>query len=448
MMELDIQFFSDDAPLPPTEESTGLEIGTTEIKYTKVYSGNEVTGVIAEVRVPATDNGVSGYVTLGSIEGWTLSEEDTKLTKEYATNQTEIITISLLSFNGITLEDVTTQEVIEIYDIDSSEHIRVTIEYVRENEGTSDKLTSANVVATIKDNYIGSYKFSSVNGEWTISDDKTIMTKTVSVNGTFVNTCAIYPAGEEDSEGTIISENISYSVDNVGLTITEVNVVREEIMSGADVVGVKITATVPYTIGEETGNATLGSVGGWSLSNQSTTLTKVFTANATETITIPVAEANGYSYTSLSFTQEIVVDSINYKKVVKGRCETTMCLYDVYTKAEMDNRLLGIGVGGTNAGYIAVVETLLTTTAENHSINNITVAYPEGFTVHNTWILNARYSDGTLYVTQHLTVLSGPAYQNTLAYSLKDDGIVLRGRLPDYDVGTTIKVQLLLMKVE
>lgn len=387
MMELDIQFFSDDAPLPPTEESTGLEIGTTEVIYTKVYTGNEVTGVVAEVRVPATDNGVSGYVTLGSIEGWTLSENDTKLTKEYATNQTEIITISLLSFNGTVFEGITTQEVIEIYDIDSSEHIRVTVEYARENDGTADKLVSANVVATIKDSYIGSYEFSSLNSEWTISEDKTIMTKTVSVNGVFVNSCAIYPAGEEDSETTIISENISYSVDNVGLTITGVNVVHEEIMSGTDVVGMKVVITALYKIGEETGNATLGNVDGWILSNQNTMLTKVFTANATETITISVLEANGYSYGTLSFTGEIVVNSINYKKVVKGRCETTMCLYDVYTKAEMDNRLLGVGSGGTNTNYAVLTGT--TMESMNHNI-----PYPEGFNKDNSIIVGSMMDIG------------------------------------------------------
>ena len=314
-----------------------MNIGTTEVKYTKIYTGNEVTEVKVEVRGPATNDGVSGYVKLGSIDGWELSDNDTKLTKTYTFNQTDIITLQLVEFDGIVFDNATTMESIEIYDIDDSKYIRVTVEYTREDDGEANILTTADILISIKDNYVGSYVISKNNTEWTVSEDGTFARKEVTMNETYMNTVVIYPAGEDETDSNVIKENITYSVSCVGLIVIGATVVQEEQIIDGEVVGAKVNVTVPYSLDGATGYAILGNIDGWVLSFDKKKLSKNFYENETKAISIPVIEANGYVYGGFNLSENIVVDTINYKKVVKGRCETTRCLYDVYTKAEIEN---------------------------------------------------------------------------------------------------------------
>lgn len=339
MMKLDIQFFSDDDYDFPEEDfpETNIVIGDTEVKYTKIYSGNEVTQMKAEVRVPATDGDVSGYVKLGSISGWTLSDNDTKLTKTYTFNQSETITITFISFNGVEFIGATTMEAIQIYDIDGSKYIRTNVEYTRTSDGSTNVLTNATVQIRLKDSYIGSYKISTNNVEWVVSSDGTFAQKDVYLNDTYLNMIGIFPAGEIESDSNRIFENFTYSVSCVGLTIADAEVTQEEKKSDNEVIGTKLTVSVPYTLEGKKGYATIGNVDGWVLSGDKKKLTKNFLDNTTEKISIPINEANGYVYGNFFLDENITVNTINYKKVVKGRCGTSRCLYDVYTKAEMEN---------------------------------------------------------------------------------------------------------------
>lgn len=319
-----------------------MQIGTTEVLYIKNYTGNEVTSVTVEVRIPATDGDVSGYVTLGSINGWILSENKTKLSKEYSTNQTEVITITMVGFNGTTFDNATTMKSIEVYDINASKYVRVKVDYAREESNGESNLIYATVTAYIKDAYIGSYSFSTINAEWRISQDKTAMTKEVEVNGSFINECAIFPTGETESDTNRIKETISYRVEYVGLGISAPSVISTEKTFEDVVVGAEVVVTVPYMLGSGTGKAILGEVDGWILSSDKKNLTKAFLENAEETISIPVLEAIGYTYTAYNVDATIKVDTINYKKTVKGICGASRCLYDVYTKYEIENLKLGL----------------------------------------------------------------------------------------------------------
>ena len=126
------------------------------------------------------------------------------------------------------------------------------------------------------------------------------------------------------------------------------------------------------------------------------------------------------------------------------------CKFESYTKEEI-NIMLDKKAEATNVyekGNYAKTEVEISVESNYQSINNISLSYPEGFNKDNAYVLNARYFDGTMYVTQHLTPLSDSLYQDTLSYSLRDAGIVLTGRLPYFEVGTKVKIQLLLMKVE
>lgn len=339
MMKLDIQFFSDDDYDFPEEDfpESNMNIGFPEVKYTKIYTGNEVTQIKAEVRVPATDTGVSGYVKLGSISGWTLSDNDTKLTKTYSQNQTETITLTYISFNGVTFDNVTNQEVIQIFDIDGSKYLRTNVEYTRITEGDSKVLLYATIIISIKNEYIGSHKISTNNVEWAISPDGTSAQKSVYVNDTYLNTVGIVPVGEVETESNRVFENITYSVSCIGLTVTKAEVNIDEKKVSDETIGATVKVKVPYTLDGTTRYATIGDVEGWVLSSDKTELSKNFNENHSEKISIPVIEANGYVYGNFFIEENIAIDTINYKKTVKGRCGTSRCLYDVYTKAEMDN---------------------------------------------------------------------------------------------------------------
>lgn len=382
MMKLDIQFFA--------ENGINVEIGITEVKYTKVYSGNEVKEVIADVRVPATNGNVSGYITLGEIEGWTLSGDKTTLTKSYTTNQTETIKIVFVEFDDIQFVDASTFELIQIYDISESEHLRSTVTYTLESDGDVDSVANANVTVYIKDAHLGSYVISKNNVGWTVSNDQTSATQTVTINDGHLNQLAIYPAGETESDENVIFEDITYLVENVGLTVAGIKADYENIYSNESIVGTKVTLTVPYTIGETTGNASIVKLDGdgWLLTKNNTILTKTFLENTTETVRVQIGQANGYEFETTR-TSEIVVDVIEYKKVVKGRCETTKCMYDVYTKAEVDNLKLKMESGQTGNLAILTGTMILTANTEENASDNFMmlttekIDYPQGFTPIN-----------------------------------------------------------------
>ena len=92
--------------------------------------------------------------------------------------------------------------------------------------------------------------------------------------------------------------------------------------------GVKASILVPWTLGEKSGWATLGTVvNGWNSFDDNTKVTKTFYENTTETVTIPVLSCDDYDYSEMYIDVNVNVDQINYKKVVKGISEDSRCLY-------------------------------------------------------------------------------------------------------------------------
>lgn len=118
-------------------------------------------------------------------------------------------------------------------------------------------------------------------------------------------------------------------------------------------------------------------------------------------------------------------------------CETGS-KHPTYTKEQTNNLL---------KGKFAVVESSFTTESNNQYVAK-TIEYPTGFTKENTWVLNRRYFEGTSYITYHVAQPEGGSAQEGLAVYLKDSHITLSGRLPFEEIGTEVKVQVLLMKVE
>ena len=320
-----------------------MQIGQAQVTYTNIYSGEDITGIKAEVRVPATDGDVTGYVTLGAINGWTLSENNTKLTKTYTTNGTEVITISLVSFNGTNFDNATTMKSIETYGINASEYVKASINYSL----TEETISSATVTLKIKEGK--NYLFDDKAG-WTVSSDRKRMSFNPTINYNNVDTCIIYPSDQTHTSENEREETFSYSIKQLGLTVGTPIISYEEI-KGGDTIATKVSILVPWTLGESSGYATLNSLNGWELEENNIKLTKIYYENKTESIEIPVYSCNDYVYAgmyegmeNLNIDATININQINYKKTVKGISSDSRCLYDTYTKEEIENFKLQLDV--------------------------------------------------------------------------------------------------------
>lgn len=315
-----------------------MQIGSTQVTYTNIYSGEDITGITAEVRVPATDGDVSGYVTLGAIDGWTLSESNTKLTKTYTTNKTEVITITLVSFNGTILDNATTMKSIEAYGINASEYVKTSVSY----NLTEKVITSATVTVEIKEGK--NYLFDDKTG-WTVSSDRKKITFNVITNHNKVDSCVIYPSDQTHTAENEREETFSYAVKQIGLTVGTPIISYSEI--GQDkTIATKASILVPWTLESDSGYAVLNNnaLNGWNLEESNRKLTKTYYENEVENITIPVLSCNDYTYDSLAVDATVTINQINYKKTVKGISSDSRCLYDTYTKEEIENFKLQLDV--------------------------------------------------------------------------------------------------------
>lgn len=308
-----------------------MNIGKAKVTYTKFYDENliDVTSIKAEIVVPATDGDVEGFVTLGAIDGWTLSENDTKLSKTYSVNTTEVITITLVGFNGQMFENVTTMKAIDVYGINASDYVRSKVDYVAEGR----TITTAIVTLEIKEDK--NYLFEELSG-WQRSEDKKKLTSNVTVNHNYEGTCIIYPSNETHTAENERQETFSYSVDKINLTVGTPVVTHTLVGEGKTIAEV-ISVAVPYTIDTEEGYAVVEKIEGWTLSDSNTKLNKTYYENGEETINIHVLSCDGFTFDNLYIEASVTVDKINYKEVVKGICEDSRCLYDVYTKEEVDS---------------------------------------------------------------------------------------------------------------
>ena len=202
------------------------------------------------------------------VEGWNLSEDKKTLTKTYVENK---------------------DEQIEIYDIfGNKRNIEIKIENIDKEKPVLDvtcsttKATNQDVVVTINSNE----EIKSVSG-WTLSEDKKTLTKTYMENKT------------ENIEITDIAGNTSTAVIDIK------NIDKEK-----PVLDVKYSSTeqtlndVIVTI---EANEELQEIEGWQLSDDKKILTKTYTKNGEETITI-------YDLAGNSRVELIKVENIDKEK--------------------------------------------------------------------------------------------------------------------------------------
>lgn len=230
-----------------------------EINYstTKLTNQNVTVTIIADEK-------------LKEVEGWTLSSDKTKLTKEFKDNKEERITIYDLVGNHRNLT-------ITIGNIDKKSP-KTEISY------STTELTNGNVEVTITANE----KIQQVEG-WTISSDRKTLIKEYKKN--------------VDSENVIISDLAGNTVEDE-ITITNIDKEAPEL----EIIYSTVEETTESIVVKIKANEKIQQVEGWSLDEETNTLTKEFNNNTNNEITIYDLAGNG-------IVQQIIIDNIVDKNV-------------------------------------------------------------------------------------------------------------------------------------
>ena len=223
------------------EDTTEPEIKDTTPPEAEVkYSITSPTNQNVTVTITANEE-------IQEINGWTLSTGKTILTKEYTENTEETVIIKDLAGNETTKQ-------INISNIDKTSP-EIEISY------SPDSPTNQNVTVTITANEA----IQEING-WTLSTDKKVLTKTYSENKSET-------IGVTDIAGNITSQQIS--INYIDKTTPKATVSYST--QNPTNQNVTVTITVDKEIQE---------VEGWSLDESKKILTKEYTQNGGENVTI------------------------------------------------------------------------------------------------------------------------------------------------------------------
>ena len=231
------EYYDRDGQVSVTITNTDNVPPTASVSYSTTNLTNE------NVMVEITSN-----EALQEVTGWTLSTDKKKLTKTYTANASETVTIKDLVGNTASVE-------ISIENIDKTAP-ELTVSY---NPTTA---TNGKVTATITSNEA----LQEVSG-WTLSKNKKVLTKEY-LNNVSGEKIVVKDLVGNESTATITISNIDSDapVLNVSYNILELT-------------NRSVVATI-------TSNKQLQALNGWTLSNDKKILTKEYTSNTTEEITV------------------------------------------------------------------------------------------------------------------------------------------------------------------
>ena len=215
-------------------------IDTTVPQVEVKYSTTEVTKKKVTVTIVANEK-------LQELEGWEISEDKLTLTKDYYKNEEEEITILDLVGNKRTIP-------IKITNIDMVE-LQAEVKY------STTELTRETVKVTIKANK----DIQSVEG-WVLEEDGETLTKVYTQNKKEEVTICDFAGNEK---------KVTITISNIDTTAPEVEVKYSTTKTTTESVTVEIVA-----------NEQITGIEGWSLSNDKTTLTKTYSQNKEEEVTI------------------------------------------------------------------------------------------------------------------------------------------------------------------
>ena len=216
-------------------------IETTELLTSIRYSTTEVTNKSVIATITANKK-------LQPLAGWTLSADKLTLTKEYSQNVEEIVTVYDLAGNAVRVP-------ISIKNIEATE-LKANIKY------STTVLTNKNVTVTI----VANKELKPLEG-WTLSADKLTLAREYTKNVEEVVT--IYDlVGNE--------RKVNVSVNNIDTTAPEINVKYSTTKQTTENVTVTIIANEKIQQPN----------GGWTLSEDKLSLTKIYSQNKEEEVTI------------------------------------------------------------------------------------------------------------------------------------------------------------------
>ena len=201
-----------------------------------------------------------------SLEGWTLSEDHTSLTKTYNQNTTEQVTIYDLAGNSSTAD-------VEISNIDK------TAPSVNINYSTTEP-TNSDVIVTITSNKA----LQEVSG-WTLSYDNKTLTKVFSSNGT---------------ESLELIDMYGNTIQAVNINVSNIDKISPSLdinYSTSQLTNEDVTVTI-------TSDEIINQLESWNISNNRKELTKKYSSNNAETVTI-------YDISGNSSTVNVNVDNID-----------------------------------------------------------------------------------------------------------------------------------------
>lgn len=223
------------------------------------YSTTELTKENVEVTITANER-------IQEVEGWSLSEDGTTLTKTYTENGEETLEIYDIAGNKVDVD-------VSVQNIEKAE-----IELALEIKYSTTKLTNKDVEVEV----IANKEIQELEG-WTLSEDKKTLSKTYSENGE--EEITIYDLTGNSAKAKIEVKNIDKITPEIDIKYSTKESTNEEVL-------VTIQA-----------NEIVQEMEGWTLSEDGKTLTKAYEKNAEEIITI-------YDLAGNSTTVTIKVDNI------------------------------------------------------------------------------------------------------------------------------------------
>ena len=231
-----------------TEEETIVKITNID-KIAPIAEVNYYPNSSTDENVTVT---IKANEPIQEVEGWDLSEDKTTLAKIYVNNKTEEIEIKDLVGNS-------QKVIVKITNI-VRDMPTVEIKY------STTSPTNQNVTVTIRANK----EIQNVNG-WNLSEDKTTLTKEYTANTSAEGEKIIV----KDLAGNTTKEDIIIKITNIDKTAPEANIEYST-----------TTLTNQDVIATITSDEKIQGVEGWELSADKKTLTKKYTANETESVTI------------------------------------------------------------------------------------------------------------------------------------------------------------------
>ena len=332
------------------EEITIKDIVGNETKVNVEITNIDKTAPEAQVtysETNPTNKNVTATITaneeIQEVEGWTISQDKKKLTKEYDANKTEKVIIKDKVGNRKEVE-------VKVLNIDKTAPI-VNVSY------NTKKTTNQNVRVTIT----ASEKVQGLTG-WTLSTDSKTLTKEYSTNKTETITI-------KDLAGN--STNATIEITNIDKTAPTINVKH----STTNLTNGNVTVTV-------TANEEVQSVVGWALSNDKKSITKTYQSNAEENVQLKDLAGN-------TTNAKISIKNIDKEKPVITGVENGKVYKDSVTPKATDANpgTLLLEKDGTKVeGYTNGKEILeegtykLTATDKvgNTTIVNFTIKYVKG----------------------------------------------------------------------